>query len=93
MQQLLLANEGKYIALDRVREAVALLEPEGLPALHGKGRDVPRWYEEGRCSDIERHLRQDIELTRYLDASGMVPALVELAWMLGVPLRGWKPES
>ena len=90
IQQLLLANEGKFkgLALDHVREAIAVsLEPEDLPALHGKGEDVPGWYEEGRYSDIEDHLRRDLELTRYLDLAGMVPRLVELVRKRGTPLR------
>jgi hypothetical protein len=42
-----------------------------VPKPAGRGEDVPRWYEDKEYEKIEKHLEQDLKITRYIDLAMM----------------------
>jgi len=45
---------------------------------YGRGEDVPKWYEERKYDEILKHLKTDLEATRYIDLTNAITRILIL---------------
>lgn len=70
-QQLLPANDNRFkgMRLARIVEVASKLKLKP-PAVSRRGADVAELYERRKFAQIEKHLRKDLEIVRWLDLYG-----------------------
>ena len=88
-QQLLLSNKNMFsgLKLPRVLDVVRKkLGRNDAPQVEDHGELVKDAYEEKKYRKIEEWLRQDLNATRWVELSGVIPQLVELSIKKNKPL-------